>query len=53
MYQESAKRGIADLIVAKNRNGPTGQVSVLWDHRHTRFIDMDTSGQEAQAQWWQ
>lgn len=51
--RESAKRGIADLIVAKNRNGPTGQVSVLWDQQHTRFVDTDVSGQEEQAKWWQ
>jgi len=38
--RDSPKGDISDLIVAKNRNGQTGQVSVLWDKRHTRFIDM-------------
>ncbi len=29
----------ADLIIAKQRNGPTGVVSCYWDRQITRFVD--------------
>jgi replicative DNA helicase len=30
-------RGEADLLVRKQRNGPTGDVKLTWVHEHTRF----------------
>jgi len=33
------KRGLAELIVAKQRNGPTGVCRLAWDGRLTRFRD--------------
>lgn len=32
--------GKADLIVAKQRNGPVGDVKVGWLQQHTRFVDL-------------
>ncbi|MEC9372606.1 MAG: replicative DNA helicase, partial [Planctomycetota bacterium] len=31
------KEGLAELIIAKQRNGPTGVVDLVWDSRSTRF----------------
>lgn len=31
--------GHAEIIVAKQRNGPVGDVEMLWQKEHTRFVD--------------
>ncbi|MBH1988941.1 MAG: replicative DNA helicase [Myxococcaceae bacterium] len=38
------KLGIAEIIVAKNRNGPTGQFELRFFNNITRFTDLDHSG---------
>jgi len=38
---DSDKKGVADIIVAKHRNGPTGQVSLLFLERTTKFLDYE------------
>jgi replicative DNA helicase len=38
--RESARAGEVDLIVAKNRNGPTGTVGLAHQLHYSRFVDM-------------
>ncbi|SFG90068.1 replicative DNA helicase [Desulfotomaculum arcticum] len=37
---ETEKRGIADIIVAKQRNGPTGTVELAFLKQYTKFMDL-------------
>jgi len=38
--QEAGVAGVGELIVAKQRNGPTGTVKLAWFEKHTRFEDL-------------
>ncbi len=38
--KESTRPGEADVIVAKHRNGPTRDVTVLFQGHYSRFVDM-------------
>jgi len=31
--------GLAEIIIAKQRNGPVGEIEVLWQKDYTRFVD--------------
>ena len=43
LYDENSERKhIADILVAKHRNGPTGQVSLRFVAEQTRFADLAT-----------
>jgi replicative DNA helicase len=48
-YDANDQPGIAELVVAKNRNGPTGVVKVQFDRRITRFSNL---GHEPSDQTW-
>lgn len=37
---ETEKKGIADLIVAKHRNGPTGDLELAWLHKIASFRNL-------------
>jgi replicative DNA helicase len=39
-YDPEDRRGEADLIIAKNRNGPTGMVTLAWMAESMRFGDL-------------
>ncbi|MBM4429418.1 MAG: replicative DNA helicase [Chloroflexi bacterium] len=43
MYDENTDRKhIADILVSKHRNGPTGQIGLRFVSEQTRFVDLDT-----------
>lgn len=42
----SLEKGTAEIIIAKQRNGPTGKVKVAFLGKHTRFEDLAFTGYE-------
>lgn len=38
---ESQKKGIADIIIAKHRNGPVGRVELFFDERRVTFRNLE------------
>jgi replicative DNA helicase len=43
MYDENTDRkNIADILISKHRNGPTGQVALRFVGEQTKFVDLDT-----------
>jgi len=34
-------KGQAEIIVAKQRNGPIGDIKLLWQHDYTRFVNLE------------
>ena len=45
--KESTKPGIADIIVAKQRNGSTGPVELVWMGKYTKFGNKERKGRPA------
>ncbi len=43
---ESERKNIADIIVAKHRNGPVGEVSLYFQASQTRFRDLEPTPSE-------
>jgi len=39
--QESEKKNIAEIILAKHRSGSTGTVELLWLGNYTKFVNLD------------
>jgi replicative DNA helicase len=39
--KDSAKPNIANIIIEKHRNGPTGQVELYFDEKKTTFLSID------------
>jgi replicative DNA helicase len=44
--QESTDRGVAEIIISKQRNGPTGTVKVRFTPEHTRFDNLASGDYE-------
>lgn len=40
--QESEKKDIAEVIIAKHRGGATGTVELLWLGNYTKFVNLET-----------
>ena len=40
MGEESDQQGIAEVILAKHRNGPTGMIKLSWLRRYAKFADL-------------
>jgi replicative DNA helicase len=49
--EESEDPRKAELIVAKQRNGPTGQIDLVFQHEYTRFENADFTRDEGEAPW--
>lgn len=43
---ETDKKGIADILISKHRNGPVGQVEVYFDERTVTFKNLEKGYQE-------
>lgn len=50
MYdRETEKKGIADIIIAKHRNGPCGLVELAFIANQTRFAELERSSAEGEV----
>jgi replicative DNA helicase len=43
---QDEKTNIAEILIEKHRNGPTGRVELYFDERKTTFLDLDKQGHE-------
>lgn len=42
--KENSRTGIAEILIEKHRNGPTGMVELFFDEKRTSFRPLDTAG---------
>lgn len=42
-HEETPRKGIADIIIAKHRNGPVGRVELFFDKQKASFRNLETS----------
>jgi replicative DNA helicase len=46
---EEERTNIAEILIEKHRNGPTGKIELFFDDKKTTFLDIDKQGHEAFA----
>jgi len=46
-YNKDDEPGMADLILAKQRNGPTGEIKLHWSKDYTRFENLSLTEEDA------
>ena len=39
-HKDTEEKNVAEIILAKQRNGPIGTVKLVWLPEFTRFVDM-------------
>jgi replicative DNA helicase len=44
---DTSRKGIADIIIAKHRNGPVGKVELYFDEQRASFRNLDNHYQSA------
>ncbi|OHB67871.1 MAG: replicative DNA helicase [Planctomycetes bacterium RBG_13_63_9] len=49
--EQQGKKGIAEIIVAKQRNGPTGEDKLAWFDKYTRFENLSEQPHEEFASY--
>jgi replicative DNA helicase len=42
--QESDRKNIAEILIEKHRNGPTGRIELYFDEKRTSYMPVDKSG---------
>jgi replicative DNA helicase len=42
--EDSDRKNIAEILIEKHRNGPTGKVELFFDEKRTSYMPMDKSG---------
>ena len=40
-HEDSEKKNIGELIIAKHRNGPTGNIELVWKGEYTKFLNKE------------